>query len=153
MRHPRLTLAAVTTAVLLVTAACGGTDTTSDTATSGSGSSGSDSRRSVDVDMVDIAFRPAELTVARGETVTFRFTNTGKLAHDAFIGDKDAQADHEKEMGGSHGDHGAAKDAVTVAPGKKAQLTHTFDRAGAFEIGCHQPGHYAAGMKIAVTVT
>jgi uncharacterized cupredoxin-like copper-binding protein len=31
-------------------------------------------------------------------------------------------------------------------------LTTRFDRAGTFEIGCHEPGHDTAGMKITVTV-
>jgi len=103
--------------------------------------------------MVDIAFEPKELKVAKGEKVTFRFTNSGKLAHDAFIGDRAAQQEHEKEMGDKHGGHGSADDAVTVKPGGKAQLTYTFDESGKFEVGCHQPGHYAAGMKIDVEVT
>jgi uncharacterized cupredoxin-like copper-binding protein len=47
---------------------------------------------------------------------------------------------------------GGATDGITVDPGKTGELTHTFDRTGTVEIGCHQPGHYAAGMKLAVTV-
>jgi len=41
---------------------------------------------------------------------------------------------------------------VTVKPGRSATITHTFDEAERVEIGCHQPGHYAAGMKVAITV-
>jgi uncharacterized cupredoxin-like copper-binding protein len=47
---------------------------------------------------------------------------------------------------------GGDMNAITVEPGKAGQLTHTFDKTGTVEIGCHEPGHYAAGMKIAVTV-
>jgi uncharacterized cupredoxin-like copper-binding protein len=83
------------------------------------------------------------------------FHNRGKLSHDAFIGDAQAQADHEREMRQSdddtHGMHGDGK-GITVDPGKTGTLTFTFDRTGTIEIGCHQPGHYAAGMKVAVTV-
>ena len=43
--------------------------------------------------------------------------------------------------------------AVTVKPGQSGDLTYTFDTAGTYEIGCHQSGHYDAGMKIAITVT
>lgn len=57
------------------------------------------------------------------------------------------------EMGDTHGEHGAGDDdAVTVEPGDEAELTCTFDEAGRVEVGCHQPGHYKAGMKIDVTV-
>ena len=92
------------------------------------------------------------IAVAAGETVTFSFTNDGSVVHDAFVGDRHAQADHEEDMagGGHHGDDG---DAVTVDPGDTETLTHTFDEPGLVEIGCHQPGHYASGMKVDVTVT
>ena len=43
-----------------------------------------------------------------------------------------------------------ADDAVTVEPGDTAELTHTFDDTGTIEIGCHQEGHYAAGMTVEV---
>jgi len=56
--------------------------------------------------------------------------------------------------GDGEGDHGGDDaDAIVVEPGETGTLTHTFDDAGTVEIGCHQPGHYGAGMKIAVTVT
>ena len=71
--------------------------------------------------MVDIAFQPDAIEVTRGETVRFVFTNNGDVDHDAFIGNRDAQAEHEDEMraagdghGGGHGD----ESAVTVEPGE-----------------------------------
>ena len=108
--------------------------------------------------MVDIAFEPTAIRVARGETVRLRFTNTGKLAHDAFIGTPDEQSDHEDEMreaddADAHGHEEDAEDAVVVEPGKTGELVYTFDEDIELEIGCHQPGHYAAGMKLAVSIT
>ena len=108
--------------------------------------------------MVDIAFEPDKLQVEAGETVRFVFRNTGEVAHDAFIGDSDAQADHEAEMreadddghDGGHGDE--PEDAVTVEPGESGELTYTFDDPGTLEIGCHQEGHYADGMKTSIEV-
>jgi uncharacterized cupredoxin-like copper-binding protein len=116
--------------------------------------------RTVDIDMVDIAYEPKTVSVQRGERIEFVFHNKGKIAHDAFIGDTAAQADHEKEMReakedsmtGGHGMGDGAK-AITVDAGQTGQLAYTFDRPGTIEIGCHQPGHYAAGMKVALTVT
>ena len=117
------------------------------------GESGSDATRTIDVDMVDIAFEPDTLDVKKGETVTFRFKNEGKVAHDAFIGDTEAQAEHEEEMGDEKGHHADEEDAVTVDPGKTGSLTYTFDGDGdSIEIGCHQPGHYAAGMRLKISV-
>ncbi|MGQ0617564.1 MAG: cupredoxin domain-containing protein [Acidimicrobiia bacterium] len=151
MRLPRTLLAAVA-GVALVATACGDDDAS----TAGQ----PDATRTVVVDMVDIAFGPETLEIDAGETVRFVFTNRGEVVHDAFIGDADAQAGHETEMrdaedaeehGGGHGED-EGTDAVTVEPGESEELTHTFEEAGAIEVGCHQPGHYEAGMKIAVEV-
>jgi uncharacterized cupredoxin-like copper-binding protein len=54
---------------------------------------------------------------------------------------------------GGHGGHSGGGDALTVQPGKTRELEHTFDEAGEVLIGCHQPGHYDAGMKVTVTVS
>ena len=143
----RIVVAAALLALLAT--ACGG----------GDDEAGSAPPRSVDIDMEDIAFRPATFSAQRGERVRFVFHNRGQIAHDAFIGDPGAQADHEGKMrGGGAGGHGMHGDGdgdgagVTVDPGKTGSLTYTFAEPGTIEIGCHQPGHYAAGMKVAVTV-
>jgi uncharacterized cupredoxin-like copper-binding protein len=107
--------------------------------------------------MIDNRFEPATLTVGRGEKVKFVFRNNGSVVHDAFVGDAAAQAMHETDMmggGGGHDVHGAAADPdVTVEPGMTGALTYTFDEAGEIEIGCHEPGHFAGGMKMAVAVS
>lgn len=161
----------------LITAACGGGDdkpamnaegSTATTAMNdmegSTGTTGAPAAagKTVEVKMLDIAYEPKTLTVNRGERVEFVFQNVGKIAHDAFVGDMAAQADHEQEMreggqsstSGGHGMGGGDKDnkGVTVDPGKTGRLTHTFGKTGTIEIGCHQPGHYAAGMKVTVTV-
>jgi uncharacterized cupredoxin-like copper-binding protein len=113
--------------------------------------------RTMQIDMVDVAFEPAQVTVSNGEAVTFHFTNSGKVAHEAFIGDAQAQAEHEADMMAPampHGDHGGEPgESLMLEPGSSGTLTYVFDKAGQVEIGCHEPGHYAAGMKVAVTVT
>lgn len=150
MRRNRTIGVATLAVIAVVTAACG---------PDSEGRSQSPARQGtvIEVEMADIVFKPSTLTVASGETVTFRFTNRGRIAHDAFIGDRSAQADHEREMrsnGDRHGHHGGDdEDAVTLDPNETGDLTRTFRRPGIVEIGCHQSGHYAAGMKIAVTVT
>jgi uncharacterized cupredoxin-like copper-binding protein len=118
-----------------------------------------DSGREIEIAMRDSFFRPGKVTVRAGSTVTFRFVNRGKLTHEAFIGDAGMQKDHEDEMRmanesdeGHGGEHGSMHDAVTVKPGRSATLTHRFGEPGTLQIGCHEPGHYAAGMKVTVTV-
>lgn len=152
--HQRLPLAL---GLLVALAACGDDHTAhpaADTATPGSGEP-----RVVEIVMDDIRFDPTTLEVARGETVKFRFTNQGAIPHDAFIGDAAAQTEHEEEMAAMSGstmagmDHaGHSDNAITVGPGDTQTLTYTFDEAGQIEIGCHQPGHYAAGMRIDIEV-
>jgi uncharacterized cupredoxin-like copper-binding protein len=127
--------------VPLAFAACGGASPTA--------------QRAVEIEMRDVAFSPAQLSINRGETIKLVFHNTGAAVHDAFIGDESAQRAHESEMRAMDEDmqrmhSDSHSEAVTVEPGQTATLVHTFNRAGRFVIGCHQPGHYAAGMKIAV---
>jgi uncharacterized cupredoxin-like copper-binding protein len=141
---------AVLAAIALVAAACGNADENLEGAR--------ESVRTVEIAMLDVAFKPAAIDVERGENVRFVFENKGEVAHDAFIGDVRAQQAHEDDMRGNgdddHGGHGNDdEEAVTVDPGKTADLTHTFDDRGTVEIGCHQPGHYGAGMKVVVRVT
>jgi uncharacterized cupredoxin-like copper-binding protein len=135
---------------LLGLSACGGkTDT-----------SGGQPAHVVAIEMRDIAFSPSAVTVPRGQKVRFVFSNKGKVTHDAFVGTERAQTAHEKEMrdgsgesmgGMHHGGHSG--EGVTVEPGKTGELEVTFAEAEPTLIGCHQPDHYAAGMKVAVTVS
>lgn len=155
----RIVFAAAGVLALVATACGGGDDHESMNMEEGStatSAGGAVTAKTVSVTMIDIAYEPKSLTVQRGERVEFVFHNQGKIAHDAFIGDPAAQAEHEKEMtesSGGMGHTGGDSNAITVDPGNTDTLTHTFDKAGTLEIGCHQPGHYGAGMKIAVTVT
>jgi len=56
-----------------------------------------------------------------------------------------------------HGDMGGMKhddpNSVLVEPGKTAELTWTFSKAGALEFACNIPGHYQAGMVGKLTVS
>ena len=108
---------------------------------------------SIAEEMREFSFFPAQLSVKRGETVTFRFRNVGAQLHEAVIGDEGAQAAEEQAMshGGGMGHMGA--NAVEVKPGGTAELTYTFDKVGELLIGCHEPGHYPAGMRATITVS
>jgi uncharacterized cupredoxin-like copper-binding protein len=145
------TFLGIVTAVVLV-GGCGGGGSHDSMSHGGA----AEPTQTVDVTMRDIAYDPPAVTVKAGETVQFVFHNQGQIRHDAFLGDEAAQAEHEKEMrkegsGGMDDRHSA--DAITVDPGKTGSLTHTFKAGDALVIGCHELGHYTAGMKLAVTVT
>ena len=40
--------------------------------------------------------------------------------------------------------------SIVLEPGETAEITHTFD--GATIIGCHEPGHWEAGMRLDIDV-
>ena len=102
--------------------------------------------------MKDIAYEPTSVAVRAGETVKFVFRNEGQIVHDAFIGDEAAQGEHEKKMREHAGKMGDEQ-GIKVLPGKTGSLTHTFKAGDALVIGCHETGHYAAGMKMTVAVS
>jgi uncharacterized cupredoxin-like copper-binding protein len=116
----------------------------------------------VTVTMTDNVYRPTRIEVRKGDEVVFRFVNEGKLVHEAFLGDENAQEEHAATMAGGSGHAGMPTDhggmamghdpMVTVPPGRTAEMRHRFDETGAVLLGCHQPGHWEAGMKATVDV-
>lgn len=117
-----------------------------------------DADRVIEIDANDdFTFGPEAIEVTAGEIITFVITNTGNLPHDFTLGDDATQDAHEAEMAEMAGmtaddeAHGDAN-AVIVAAGETAELTWHFSESGSLLMGCHQPGHYAAGMKGAIKV-
>ena len=52
-----------------------------------------------------------------------------------------------------HGDDAHADPAaLRLDPGESGTLTYTFEEAAEMMVGCHEPGHYEAGMVAPVTV-
>ncbi len=153
MNYARASIALFALATLAV--ACG----TDDDTESGSGP------RTIPITMTDNKYEPTEVEVTKGETVTFEFQNEGVVKHEAVLGDAAAQELHHEEMiggmdGGPDGEMGAGMDRTTedddklvVPPGEEGELTYTFDEAGELIIGCHETGHWEAGMKVIVRVT
>jgi uncharacterized cupredoxin-like copper-binding protein len=103
------------------------------------------------VTMTDaMRFEPGTIEVAAGEEITFVVTNVGVLPHEFFVGDEDEQVHHAAEMaeGSGHGHD----DTLRLEAGETGRLTMTFDTAETLLIGCHEPGHYAAGMVGSIEV-
>lgn len=109
--------------------------------------------RTVEVKMVENAFKPASFKAHAGETVKFVFHNEGKLVHEAILGDEAEHVAHEKKMReqGQKMEHDEHE--KPVPPGQKTEVTHTFKAGEALLFGCHLPGHFDAGMKAAITVS
>jgi uncharacterized cupredoxin-like copper-binding protein len=60
---------------------------------------------------------------------------------------------HAEEMADMGGDmmHDE-EDGVTVEPGETKTLDYTLEHGGEILAGCHEPGHYEAGMLAAMQV-
>lgn len=79
-----------------------------------------------------------------GQTYKFTVTNTDVLPHEFALLPK-GEMDHSKALAFvPDTDFGANK---TVTKEVK------FDKPGTYEIACHVPGHYEAGMKVEITVS
>ena len=150
MHAPNRLLVAVA-AIALLAAGCGKTSDNPSVNQANPTTTAGSSSQTIRIDMADIKYDRTAISVKAGQPVKLVFHNTGKIDHEAIIGDVAFQDEHEKKMG----DHAMAMNdanAVTVKPAATGELTHTFT-AGQTLIGCHQPDHYAAGMKITVTAT
>ncbi len=103
--------------------------------------------RLVEVDMSDqLKFAPAEISVAKGETVTFLVSNLGTATHEIAVGSADkVDAD---EIDGT-----IVKEADEIGTHHLKTVTYTFDGPGPYAFACHEPGHFEAGMRGTVTFT
>jgi uncharacterized cupredoxin-like copper-binding protein len=112
----------------------------------------SEATRTIEVEAFDMAFDPDRIEVEAGEVVRFVVTNTGEAVHEFVLGDAAMQAEHAHQMA----DDGHAHDdpnAISLAPGETKELTWRFGEAGTVEYGCHEPGHYEAGMHGEMTIS
>jgi uncharacterized cupredoxin-like copper-binding protein len=120
-------------------------------------SSATNQTQEVTIAMSDFKFSPEQLDVKAGQTVRFVVINQGETKHEIVFGDEQAQEEHEKLMSGGNTTHHhmqGDRAGVELDPGQTKTLEYTFpDTPGTFLYGCHEPGHWAAGMKGTVTIT
>ncbi len=117
----------------------------------------------IDVEMVDFGYVPDSIELQAGVPVVLRFTNNGRLVHEAMVGDA-----HMQEEFAAAGDHGDGQDsaghddsddhhgglmAVTVQPGETADLEVVIDEAGEWFVACHLVGHYEQGQIASIDVS
>jgi len=97
--------------------------------------------------MTDNHFSLDELTVPVGATINFEFDNTGAVGHRAFIGTEDEQNAYSAGTL-----RPTDQNEVVLARRSIGRLSYRFNAAGSFVVGCHQPAHYADGMRFVVKV-
>ncbi len=78
--------------------------------------------------------------------VKFIVDNAGTVEHEMVL-ENVGDVDKPFEANGKEGE------APDIEPGKSATLEWTLDKPGQYQLGCHIPGHYEAGMVTTFTVT
>ena len=104
----------------------------------------------VPVEMQARAFSPASFSFAQGSVVVFRFHNGTAERHRAVVGDAIFQQDR---VDGQLDPGDPLVNTVLVDPGATADLPYRMDVPGTLLIGCHEAGHWEAGMRATITVT
>lgn len=97
-------------------------------------------------------YDPAQFSFKRRQTVKFVVTNKGQLAHEFGIGTLEEQKEHAEMMKSMPDMKHDDPNVVTLDPGQTKELVWQFSNRGTFQIGCHVPGHFEAGMVAQVTV-
>jgi uncharacterized cupredoxin-like copper-binding protein len=128
-----------------------------------------------------LRFRPSQVSVKRGEVVTFHLVNAGKGPHEFTIGGPQSQELHDGQMalmdmpgmaGMDHHDKAqkkweaglkkriavldrvaAASESVHVMPNETKDVTWAFTGPEMPVFGCHIPGHWWGGMKGSFSAT
>lgn len=110
--------------------------------------------RTIEISALDeLAFDPASVEVAVGETVRFVVTNEGSAEHEFIVGNAELQMEHEGQMAGGHDGADSGYPALTLEPGQTMEATVTFDEPGQLLYGCHVPGHFDGGMVGTITIS
>ena len=99
-------------------------------------------------------YSPDSLRVSVGDTIRFIVTNAGKVRHEFSIGTpEDLRSHANMMMTKSHEDAGRGESgSMDLMPGESKELVWTFSNSQPIQIACLYPGHYQAGMLMAVEI-
>jgi predicted ester cyclase/plastocyanin len=100
----------------------------------------------VAVTLTEFSVTPAPAILQVGQPYTFVVTNEGAVPHEFVI--ERAGAVHDPLVDDE-------RQAMTepIAPGTSLSLSWTFAEPGAYQLACHEPGHYEAGQVFVIDVT
>ncbi len=142
-------LAIISSACVILAAACGGTTPAVDPAMG----------RVIEIGMTEFKFSPATISLKPGERVTFKLRNSGLLEHEFMAGleatpgkgyalDWIAKAVDGVAPPHTHAGEVHLGEGVRVSADWMLTLTVLVPQEnGEYEFGCFVQGHYEAGMK------
>lgn len=109
--------------------------------------------RTVEIAASDaMRFSPAEIRIARGETVRFVITNTGTVKHEFVLGEPQSLREHAELMRLFSDMEHAEPNQASVASGKTETLAWQFTNDGVVEFACLVSWHFEAGMAGRIVV-
>lgn len=126
-------------AALVALAACGGTD-------GGSSVQPAEGGILVNVTLTEFSVEMDRTDIPVGVPVTFAITNEGTIEHNIVLEPAGAV---DEPLESDDRDPARADD---LNSGETGSFTVTFEQSGDYQLGCHIPGHYEAGMVQAFTV-
>ena len=103
----------------------------------------------VKVALEDFTVTSATTDLRTNTPYLFEVTNAGAATHEFVIEPRGA-VDEPFEIEGADGEH--ESEIEDIAPGQTKTLLWTFTEAGDYDMACHVPGHYEAGMKAGFSV-
>ena len=100
----------------------------------------------VEVTLNEMTIISSLTTFKVGQPYDFVVTNDGATEHEVVI---EHRGDVDKPMEVD----GQESEAADIDPGQTKTLTWTFTEPGEYQLGCHESGHYEAGMVTPIDVT
>ena len=144
MNLRRVAMAAMLS-VALVTA-CGSEDSSS-SANAGTAGDPAPAARTFDVNITAAGYEPPTINAAKGETMTFKVTNSDSVIHEFVIGNEQTQDEYEKLMADMSTTQTMlmpdTPNIIDLEPGQTKTITWTFPNEETEVIyGSHQPNDY-----------
>ncbi len=97
----------------------------------------------VNITLSEFRVESPRTTFVRGTTYRFTITNKGQIPHEFMV----ISPGHQGHMMGV-----LHVEADALPPGSAITQDIVLPAAGTYEMDCHLPGHYEAGMKLLVEV-
>lgn len=118
----------------------------------------SEAHRDVVIEITDQSrFEPDSLKIRTGVTVNFLVVNDSDQPHEFFLGDQEAQGEHQAQMReqeeGRTPEPADGPNSIGLFPGETTVFTWKFTQPGLVVFACHVRDHYQAGMVGEILVT